>query len=270
MPGLASRLRRAREALDLLASYAADWHSRRVLVNCYATILSSTTDQREETVTLRIRGRQFAFRIRRSDIFTLGEILHERQYALKSTLPSSPTIVDAGANVGVASLWFLAQYPDAALHAFEPEPGNFRLLESNLGKVPRVVLNQAAVGAHDTTVYLHLASHGAVHSVQDASVGAATVSVPCIALEGYLERHGIGRIDLLKLDVEGSEAEVIAGLGPRLADVGVIVGEMHERLVDAPALYERLAGAGFHLVWRQYFGDGEADGVHAFEMARFS
>lgn len=78
MPSLASRVRRAREALHLLASYAADWHSRRVLAVCYATTLSSTTDQREETVSLRIRGRRFTFRMRRSDIFTLGEILCAR------------------------------------------------------------------------------------------------------------------------------------------------------------------------------------------------
>lgn len=268
MPGLASRLRRAREAMDILSRFAADWRSRRVLTACYATILTSTTDPREETFRLRIRGREFPFRMRRSDLFTLGEILHEGQYDLRSTLPEAPTIVDAGANIGVAALWFLAHHPGARLHAFEPEPENFRLLSANLGGMPGVVLNQAAVGARDATVELHLASHGAVHSVADSSVGSRTVSVPCLALEGYLARHSVARVDLLKLDVEGSEADVVAGLGPRLGDVGVIVGEMHERLVDAPALYARLAEAGFRVLAREYFGEGEADGVHAFEMAR--
>ncbi len=268
MPGLASRLRRAREALDILSNFAADWRSRRVLAACYATILTSTTDPREESFRLRIRGREFPFRMRRSDLFTLAEILHEGQYVLKSTLPASPTIVDAGANVGVAALWFLANHPGAALHAFEPEPENFRLLEANLGSMPGVVLNQAAVGAREATVELHLASHGAVHSVADASVGSRTVKVPCLALEPYLARRGIARIDLLKLDVEGSEADVVLGLGARLADVGVIVGEMHERLVDVPALYARLGSAGFRVLAKEYFGDGLADGVHAFEMAR--
>lgn len=268
MANLAARVRRAREAIDLLTRYAADWRSRRVLATCYATLFHSAIDPREETLDLVIHRQRFRLHIRRSDIFTLGEILHEGQYNLKSRLPTAPIIVDAGANIGVAALWFLAHHPGGSLHAFEPEPENFRLLEANLGGIPGVVLNQAAVGAHDTTVALHLATHGAVHSVSDASVGARTISVPCLALEGYLARHQLTRVDLLKLDVEGSEADAVEGLGARLADVGVIVGEMHERLVDVPALYQRLGTAGFRLLAREYFGTGQVDGVHAFEMAR--
>jgi FkbM family methyltransferase len=268
MPALVQRLRRAREAADLLSRYAADWRTRRVLLACYRTILRTVVDPREESLRLRIAGRTVAFRMRRSDLFTLSEILHEGQYALRSPLPPEPTIVDAGANVGVAAVWFLAHHPGARLHAFEPEAENFRLLSENLGPFPGAVLNRAAVGARDATVELHLASHGAVHSVRDAEVGARTVEVPCVALGGYLARHSIRRVDLLKLDVEGSEADAVEGLGPRLADVGVIVGEMHERLVDVPALYERLAAAGFRPLFRKHFGDGEAQGVHAFEVAR--
>ncbi len=268
--GLGDKIRRGREALHVLSAHAADMASRKVLASCYATILRTTTDTTEVAFRLRLAGQVFPFRMCRSDLFTIAEILHEKQYALETPLPERPVIVDGGANVGVAALWFLAHHPGATLHAFEPEPRNFGYLSANVGSLPGVTVNQAAIGAAPGSVELHLAEHGAVHSVKDVAVGQRTVSVECVTLADYLERHGVTRVDLLKLDVEGSEADVVEGLGDRLDDVGVIVGEMHERLVDAPALYARLEARGFRRVKKVYYGDGEADGVHAFEMARTS
>ena len=122
--------------------------------------------------------------------------------------------------------------------------------------------------ATEAPVELHLGDHGAVHSVKDPSMGERTVVVPCLRLDGYLAEKGLPRIDLLKLDVEGSEADVIEGLGERLADVSAMVGEMHTRLVDAPALYRRLEDAGFRLLHQTTFKGGEDQGVHGFEMTR--
>ena len=142
--------------------------------------------------------------------------------------------------------------------------GNVEMARALLNRGARVDVKEREHGGTP----IDWAEHGAVHSVRDAGVGTRTVPVPCVALAGHLERHGVGRVHLLKLDVEGNEAEAIEGLGPRLADVDVIVGEMHERLVDAPALYARLEAAGFRVLAKKAFGDGAAEGVHAFEMAR--
>ncbi len=268
MSGSEGRFARLREALYVVTSCAADLRSRLALVRCYRSILRSTTDPTEEHLRLRIHGRAFDFHMRRMDVFTVAEILHERQYELRTGLAPSPIVIDGGANIGVAALWFLARFPGATVHAFEPEPRNFELLRRNLAGVPGAHAVQAALGANEEPVLLHLAEHSAVHSVKDAAAGERTVEVPCVRLDRYLAEHGIAHVHLLKLDVEGSEADAVLGLGQRLADVDVIVGEMHERLVDADALYARLADAGLHLVQKQHFRDAEACGVHAFEVAR--
>lgn len=264
---LGRKLRRAGEALHLLHSHAADWRARATLLACYASILRSTTDPTEVDLRLRIRGSTFPLRMRKSDLFTLAEILHDRLYQLRSRLKDRPTIVDAGANIGISALWFLAHYPGAQLHAFEPEPQNFRLLEHNLGSIPGVVLNRAALWQENGRLPLRLADHGAIHSVVDQSVGPRSIEVECTTLADYLERRGISTVDLLKLDVEGSEAQVLQGLGARIADVKVIAGELHERLVDEEAFYAHLGRHGLHRISKTYLVGGLEAGVHCFEVA---
>ncbi len=268
MSYITDKLRRLQEASVIVLRHAADFDSRRVLLGCYASILTTSLDSRIVDFRLRIDGRPFPFRMRKCDIFTIGEILYEQQYCLKSSLDPAPTIVDIGANIGVSVLWFLGKYPGCRIHAFEPEPANFALLTSNAANHPGVVLNQLAVTADNSRVRLHLGEHGAVHSIADRSVGSKTIEVDSVALLDYLHAHQIGRVDLLKLDAEGCEAEVIEGLGNRIDDVQVIVGEFHERLVNENEFYDGLTKRGFELVSKTYFGNGKADGVHAFEMAR--
>ena len=70
-------------------------------------------------------------------------------------------------------------------------------------------------------------------------------------LAAHMAATGIRRIDILKIDVEGAELEVLAGLGDRIGDVGVIVGELHEKVVDAAEVYGFLKDAGFRRVLRQ-------------------
>lgn len=253
----------------MLTTLTSDMASRRAVWSAYRRSLETTTDPTEVDVNLRLHGGVHPLRMRLCDIYTLAEILHQRQYDVRSPVPASPRIVDAGANIGVSAVWFLAQYPGAKLLAIEPEPENFRLLKANLGNRQGATLEQAALGASNGQVTLHLASHDAMHSVvaSDDQSGRS-VTVPAVRLDESMKRHGFDRIDLLKLDVEGSELDALEGLGPRIRDVGVIIGEMHERMVDPEKFYRFLGEHGFRTVHRTYFGDGRSEGVHGFEVVR--
>jgi len=265
---IAEKLARLREMLYIIRRHAADNRSRAVLAGCYLSILRSATEQTPVSFDLSIGNRVFPFHMRRSDIFTIAEIMYERQYDLDTALPERPVIVDAGANIGVACIWLLANNPGATLVAFEPAPDNFAFLKQNLEHIEGVTLYQEALGDHAGTVELHLATHGAVHSIVDVGVGSETVSVPMVTLGDRLDSHSITHVDLLKLDVEGSELDVIQGLGERLDNVDTVVGEVHEHLVDADAFYALLEQHGIRPVSKTYYGSGESEGVHAFEATR--
>lgn len=266
--GLLERSRRVVEAMHLIAGYAGNLRTAGHLIRCYARLLRPGMPDQDLDLLLRIGLRRAPFRMRPSDIFTLAEILHEGQYAVQSPLPASPVIIDAGANIGAAATWLLGRFPGAHLHCFEPSSVNFAYLRTNLGTVTDARVTRAALGAKSGVATLQLAAHGAMHSIGGEPGAPGTESVPCIALADYLETAALPGVDLLKLDVEGSELDVLRGLGTRLADVRVIIGEVHERLVDSRVFYEYLAAHGFTVLWRRYFQGGERDRVHGFEAAR--
>lgn len=268
MGRLRDKFKRGLEAVNLLLRYAGDGPSRRALTACYREMLKTSNSPEEIHLTLKIAGRRFPFAMRKSDIFTLAEILHEGQYDLESELPASPVIVDAGANIGVSPIWFLAKHPGAKIHCFEPEETNFRLLTENLGATEGVHLVRAALANEVGEVELHLSDHGAMHSIVDEEAGPSTQRVPLMRLDGYLEEHGVKSVDLLKLDVEGSELDLLVGLDDRLADVQVVAGEVHETLISTEAFYAHLERYGFKVLWKRYYGNGREEGVHMFEAAR--
>ncbi len=265
---LASKFNRAREAAYLLSTHAADLQSSAALAGCYTRLFRSVTDSTEICARLRIDGRVFPFQFRKCDIFTFAEVLYERQYQLRTALPQRPVIIDAGANIGVATAWFLSQYPGAIVHCFEPQSDNFRLLKANLGKVEGVHLHRAAVGAASGEIVLHLAAHGAEHSTACSDSSQSSEVVPVVRLADLFKEHRFERIDLLKLDVEGSEIDALLGLGDHLEMVRVIVGEVHERLVDATRFYDLLKSAGFEVLPQRPSRSGGDDGVHQFEAMR--
>ena len=95
-----AKLTRLKEAWHVLRHHSANSASWGPLIGAYSSTLRSATDQSLINVELEIAGRGFPVRMRNSDIYTVAEILHERQYALKSPLPKQPVIIDAGSNIG--------------------------------------------------------------------------------------------------------------------------------------------------------------------------
>jgi len=262
------KLARAQEAWHILSKHAAGLADWRPIIAAYASTLRSATDQSPIDLSLRIADREFSVRMRKSDIYTVAEILHERQYVLKSPLPKRPVIIDAGANIGMSALWFLAYHPEARLVCFEPGSANFGLLTHNLGSYPGVVLEQAAVGVEEGELLLNLSEHGAMHSVKEAEDVVGSEPTRAVRLDRYLASSGIERVHLLKLDVEGSELDTLHGLGDRLGTVDVIAGEMHEELVDETEFYEFLAAHGFRVLQKSRFDSSADDHVHMFEVSR--
>lgn len=263
-----SKLARAQEAWNILRHHAADLASWPPIIRAYASTLRSATDQTPIDLVLRIADRDFPVRMRKSDIYTVAEILHERQYALKSPVAESPVIVDAGANIGISALWFLAHHPGAQLTCFEPGSGNFELLTHNLGSYSNVALERAALGSEEGELLLNLSGHGALHSVKGADHAVGSEPTLAVRLDRYLADSGIERIDLLKLDVEGSELDTLRGLGDHIRAVEVIVGEMHEDLVDETEFYGFLASHGFEVVQKRRFDSSADHHVHMFEVSR--
>jgi len=175
------------------------------------------------------------------DIFVQG--------ALEFRAPSeSPRILDCGANVGLASLFFKRRYPAARITAYEADPALFAIARANLSAngSPDVEVVNAAVwtSAGRVTFRAEGTDSGMIDGLAGAVDGAA-MEVSSLRLRDILAAE---RIDLLKLDIEGAEDAVLADCEPVLDRLGAIVMDLHEfdpNVRQAPRVLERLTRAGF-------------------------
>ncbi|WP_024343119.1 FkbM family methyltransferase [Bradyrhizobium japonicum] len=137
-----------------------------------------------------------------------------------------PVIVDAGANIGAASLWFKANYPRSAVVAVEPEPGNFGVLSRNASLAQSIFPIQAAIGSEPGFVTIQAGDLGWATRVERASTG-----LPIITMQQAFASVPRGTPFIAKIDIEGFEQELFSKNTEWLADLAVVHIEPHDWMV---------------------------------------
>jgi FkbM family methyltransferase len=161
----------------------------------------------------------------RTDLDVLREVVLDRDYELPASVRPA-VIVDLGAHIGIASVYFASLWPDARLVAVEADPRLIPTLRHNLAGRDASITH-AAVGARRGSRLLHIAPQTWENSLDQVGSGDSAVEVPGMTLTDVLEMAEQDGHLLLKVDIEGAEWEFIGeGLPDR---VGTIVGEIHRR-----------------------------------------
>ena len=135
----------------------------------------------------------------------------------------NPSVVfDVGAHLGQTTLHFRKVFPNASIHCFEPVSSTYQQLVLNLDGRDRVFANNSALGNRVGRAFVQKGSSELTHSMllsNDTEKDLEEVAVDTI--DAYLKRKRIERINLLKIDVEGYEAEVLAGAEATMARHGI-------------------------------------------------
>jgi FkbM family methyltransferase len=168
-------------------------------------------------------------------VFLAGELDH--------ALPFEPTrIVDAGANIGFASIAFALRYPRAIVVAIEFEQANYDLLVRNARHWPAIRPLHAALRGRSERVAVR---DEAAEACSFEAVAVETGGIDGVTVGDVMQRFTWDTIDLLKLDIEGSELDVLDTASDWVADVRAVAVETHDRLrPGCQAALERVIGTG--------------------------
>jgi FkbM family methyltransferase len=182
----------------------------------------------EASVYLPRHKTHFHLRPGTSDPAVFESFFVRRPYSLPPKLDPK-LIIDGGANIGCASLFFARKYSGATVLAVEPIPENARLCARNTAHCPNVQVIEGALWPR--AAWLGIESPDAntdafrvVETVQQQPGSLRAFTIPAL-----MEMAKAERIDILKLDIEGAERELFAENADWITRVGVLIIELHDR-----------------------------------------
>ena len=172
-----------------------------------------------------------------------------------TTYPNIPfvsgvkTVLDIGANVGAASFYLAASYPEARIYAFEPGSDALSLLQKNVAPLRNVTVFPFGLYSRDMTLDLFHGKNDSVESSICASTRTEHESeqIRLVDVSRFLFEQGIEKIDVLKIDTEGCEVPILQSLSKWLPDVKVLYVEYHSER-DRRSIDALLAET--HVLWR--------------------
>ncbi|MDR0463328.1 MAG: FkbM family methyltransferase [Pseudomonadales bacterium] len=181
-------------------------------------------------------GKQIINYEQKEEVFDLKREIFTHHLYYFETERENPIIIDAGAHIGLATLYFKNLYPSAKIIAFEPNPKLFELLKSNIeaNNLDQVEIHQIALSKHQGKAkFFYDGTDWQWHSVGSFLPGTwdktqknqSEISVDTDRLGNFTST--LPYIDLLKLDIEGAEMSILLGLGQELSKIDNIIMEFH-------------------------------------------
>jgi len=189
---------------------------------------------------------------------------------------ANPVIFDIGSHIGSVALKYRDMFPLASIYCFEPFPQSFDKLLRNLEDNNCFSCHRTAVSDKKGTSVFNVNLSSATNSLfatdkrgslywgENLLDTIAQVEVDTITLDSFLLEKGIPHIDILKLDVQGSEFDVFKGAAATLSRQGISL--IYTELIICPTyegqrkLHEHLAfldSFGYELL--DFFGDVRID-----------
>ena len=245
--GRAVALVRAARATDSPARFIR----REVATRVPGRSLDAAARRNVGSYRLRRYDAELSLRHGTLDVPLFFDIMVQHHYqppgAVLATVDGGVRVVDLGANIGLFAAFIASRLPVASLVAYEPDPTCLDLLGANLGRCPdlrdwRVVEACAGVAEGDVPFLGGQFRDSRVMS-GDAAAGGR---LPMVDVFPDLQEA-----DLVKIDIEGSEWEILGD--PRLRDLPAraIALEYHAWRCPGPnprqMAIDALAEAGFEI-----------------------
>lgn len=171
-------------------------------------------------VLVRVNDLHIVMRPFSEDASIISDVIEQGVYDTFHHPSPSSVVIDVGAHIGLFTLKVAKVLgKEGIVVAIEPYPENFKLLKSNIalfqrrnkGSSPVLLPQNIALGSKVcfATLFLHKGFPG--HSSITMKKEGPSITVPMTTLDNLIMNLGIKRVDFVKIDVEGSELEVLKG-----------------------------------------------------------
>jgi FkbM family methyltransferase len=207
---------------------------RGIVVYLLSKVSKNLVKQKIRTVDSGNMKSPIFLRIPSSDFLTYWQVFVDKEYKVKINREPR-VIVDAGANIGLASIYFATLFPNSTITALEPENSNFEILKQNTAPYKNIVTMHAALWNENRRINIvdpGLGYSGFMTesgSENHKKLGELVHCIEGMTIDRIMEKQGIEYIDLLKMDIEGAEREVFLTSSTWIQNVGSLIVELHER-----------------------------------------
>ena len=157
-------------------------------------------------------------------------------------------ILDCGANVGYAAVYFKNEFPNARIISIEPEKFNFELLLKNTKEYSDMTCLMGGIWNKSTHLTIKDVGLGNWGFMIEESINPTEDSIKAYTIENLMKQFCIDQIDILKIDIEGSEKELFeSGYEYWLPKTKVLIIELHDRMRNgcSKSLFSALSNYNF-------------------------
>lgn len=203
-------------------------------------------------VRLKPKGYKYPIILRTSssDFPTFLQVNARRGYEISEIDPS--VIIDCGANIGLSTVFFKNKYPKSKVISIEPEASNFDLLIKNTAVYPDV--NCLKRGVWNKKCYLKIKDENVDKWAFQVEESNSKTDIEAISIMDIVRENNIEFIDILKIDIEGSEKYLLDESAHEwLSKVKILIIELHDRFVPgcSKALFTTLSKYDFSLDFKE-------------------
>lgn len=174
---------------------------------------------------LMLYGKKVILDMRMGDLPVFFDIFFHEVYRPAIPAEKPALMVDLGAHIGLASLYFALVYTPECIIAVEPDPQNCLLFQKNTRLFPCKLI-EGAINETDNPLYYH--SNVFNYKGRTSEQHYSAKKVPGISIRSLLYSSGFSEIGIMKVDMEGAEKILFKQYNDWLPFTKYIIMEVHQ------------------------------------------